>query len=231
MWKRRPYRRAVAIGVVLMASMAVPLAAQAAPAHTGNSACPWMGSDAPIDTRVAQVLAKMTLDEKITMVHGAAGSAYTGYIPGDSRLCIPALKMQDGPAGVRMNNTTQLPAAAAVAPAFDPSIAKSYGSGVGAQVKAKGVRVDPVPTAHILPESNPSCAMCSYSTINGTYACENAYLNNILKNDFGFQGFITSDWGGTHSTVASANAGLDMQMPDDSYFGAALKTAVEDGQV
>ena len=73
--------------------------------------------------------------------------------------------------------------------------------------------------------------MCSYSWINGTYACENAYLNGILKKDFGFNGFITSDWGGTHSTVASANAGLDMQMPDGSYFGAALKTAVQNGQV
>ena len=47
--------------------------------------------------------------------------------------------------------------------------------------------------------------------------------NNILKDDFGFDGFITSDWGGTHSTVASANAGMDMQMPDDTYFGAALQ--------
>jgi beta-glucosidase len=308
MWKRRPYRRAIGIGVMLMASMAVPLTAQAAPAHTGNPACPWVGSDAPIDTRVAQVLAKMTLDEKITMVHGAAGSAYTGYIPGDSRLCIPALKMQDGPVGVRMDNTTQLPAAAAVASSFDPSIAKSYGSVIGAEDKAKGVDVDLGPTINIVrdprwgrafesysedpylaaqigaadingiqskgvmaqvkhwavynqetnrnttadnavvddrtvqeiytaafgtivAESNPSSAMCSYSSINGTYACENAYLNNILKNDFGFQGFITSDWGGTHSTVASANAGMDMQMPDDSYFGAALKTAVENGQV
>jgi len=83
----------------------------------------------------------------------------------------------------------------------------------------------------IVDESQPSSAMCSYSTINGTYACENAYLNKILKDDFGFDGFITSDWGATHSTVASANAGMDMQMPDGSYFGAALKQAVQDGQV
>jgi beta-glucosidase len=308
MRKRRPYRRAVAIGAVLVASMAVPLAAQAAPATSGSAACPWVGSHAPVDTRVSQVLAQMTLDEKITMVHGAAGSAYTGYIPGDARLCIPALKMQDGPVGVRMDDTTQLPAAADVAASFDPSVAKSYGSVIGAEDKAKGVDVDLGPTINIVrdprwgrafesysedpylagqigaadingiqskgvmaqvkhyavynqetnrnttadnavvddrtvqeiytaafgtivAESNPSSAMCSYSTINGTYACENAYLDNILKNQFGFQGFITSDWGGTHSTVASANAGLDMQMPDDSFFGTALKTAVQDGQV
>jgi beta-glucosidase len=61
--------------------------------------------------------------------------------------------------------------------------------------------------------------------------CENSYLNEILKQEFGFDGFITSDWGATHSTVASANAGMDMQMPDASFFGTALKQAVQNGQV
>ena len=56
-------------------------------------------------------------------------------------------------------------------------------------------------------------------------------LKNALDTQFGFPGFVTSDWGGTHSTVAAANAGLDQQMPDDSFFGAALSTAVSNGQV
>src|SRR5207248_2964511 len=47
----------------------------------------------------------------------------------------------------------------------------------------------------------------------------------------GFPGFVTSDWGATHSTVAAANSGLDQQMPHDEFFGAALKTAVQNGQV
>jgi beta-glucosidase len=306
---RRPYFGAVAVGAVLAAALGTlvaPAAAQAAP--TADPACPWVGSHAPVDARVSQVLGRMTLDEKITMVHGAAGSAYTGYIPGDTRLCIPALKMQDGPVGVRMDNTTQLPAAADVAASFDPSLAASYGTVIGKEDKAKGVDVDLGPTVNIVrdprwgrafesysedpylagqigaadingiqgqgvmaqvkhwavynqetnrntpaddavvadrtvheiyaaafgtivDESHPSSAMCSYASINGTYACENAYLNTILKTDFGFDGFITSDWGGTHSTAASANAGMDMQMPDDSYFGAALKQAVQSGTV
>ena len=46
-----------------------------------------------------------------------------------------------------------------------------------------------------------------------------------------FTGWVLSDWGGTHSTVAAALAGLDQQMPDDSYFGAALLAAVQAGQV
>ena len=77
-----------------------------------------------------------------------------------------------------------------------------------------------------------SSVMCSYSTINGTYACENpVLLNNALDDEFGFPGFVTSDWGATHSTVASANAGLDQQMPDSTFFGSALETAVSSGQV
>ena len=59
-----------------------------------------------------------------------------------------------------------------------------------------------------------SSVMCSYATINGTYACENpTLLNNALGTEFGFPGFVTSDWGATHSTVAAANAGLDQEMP------------------
>ncbi len=74
--------------------------------------------------------------------------------------------------------------------------------------------------------------MCSYSSINGPYACENGQLQNtILKNQWGFTGFITSDWGATHSTVNSANNGLDMEMPGSDYYGTALTNAVNAGQV
>lgn len=307
---RRRSRLAILTVATLVAGLAAAVSGVvAAPAATASDpSCPWVGSTAPIESRVAAVLSQMTLDEKISMVHGAAGSAYTGYIPGDSRLCIPALKLQDGPVGVRMSDTTQLPAAADLAASFDTSLARSYGGVIGAEDKTKGVDVDLGPTVNIVrdprwgrafesysedpyltgeigaadingiqaqgvmaqvkhwavynqetnrntpadnaviddrtvheiytaafgrivAESHPSSAMCSYSLINGTFACENAYLNDILKKEFNFDGFITSDWGATHSTVASANAGMDMQMPDDSFFGTALKQAVQSGQV
>ncbi|HEV2425416.1 MAG TPA: glycoside hydrolase family 3 C-terminal domain-containing protein [Terriglobia bacterium] len=81
-------------------------------------------------------------------------------------------------------------------------------------------------------ESGVSAVMCSYNLVNHDYACENNWLlNDVLKKDFGFQGFVLSDWGGTHSTVKAAMAGLDMQMPEDTYFGDPLKKAVQDGQV
>jgi beta-glucosidase len=70
--------------------------------------------------------------------------------------------------------------------------------------------------------------MCAYSSPNGVYACQNPLLS-ILENDWGWPGFVGSDYGATHSTVASANAGLDQEQAS-SYF-SALPAAVAAGQV
>jgi len=85
-------------------------------------------------------------------------------------------------------------------------------------------------------EGNPGAVMCSYNRVNGVYACESSYLlNEVLKKDWGFKGWVMSDWGATHSTVPAANAGLDQQsgVPFDvaEYFGPALKEAVLNGWV
>jgi len=75
-------------------------------------------------------------------------------------------------------------------------------------------------------------AMCAYVKTNGFYSCENSHLLiDVLKRQLGFDGWVMSDWGATHSTVAAANNGLDQQMPDGKFFGAALKDAVGKGQV
>jgi beta-glucosidase len=81
--------------------------------------------------------------------------------------------------------------------------------------------------------AKPSAVMCSYNLVNGDHACENDYLlNQVLKKDFHFKGWVVSDWSATHSTVKAALNGLDQEMPgDDNYFNAPLKKAVEDGQV
>ena len=74
--------------------------------------------------------------------------------------------------------------------------------------------------------------MCSYNKINGYHASENDHLlNDILKKEWGFKGFVVSDWGATHSTVNAANYGLDLEMPKGDNFNAKLVTAVKDGQV
>ncbi|HEU4982599.1 MAG TPA: glycoside hydrolase family 3 C-terminal domain-containing protein [Acidobacteriaceae bacterium] len=81
--------------------------------------------------------------------------------------------------------------------------------------------------------AKPSGVMCSYNRVNGFYACENDWLlNQVLKKDFHFKGWVVSDWGATHSTVKAALAGLDQEMPgDDGYFSEALKKAVQEGKV
>ncbi|KAJ9634467.1 hypothetical protein H2204_006292 [Knufia peltigerae] len=83
--------------------------------------------------------------------------------------------------------------------------------------------------------------MCSYNRINGSYACQNSKTQNgLLKGELGFQGYVMSDWGGTHSGVASINAGLDMDMPgplsfggdqNSSFFGGNVTSAVNNGSV
>jgi beta-glucosidase len=83
-----------------------------------------------------------------------------------------------------------------------------------------------------LQDSGAGAVMCSYNKINGTYGCENSYtLTDVLKKDFGFKGFVVSDWGATQSTAKAANAGLDIEMPGNDSFGAPLKKAVESGEV
>ncbi|KAF2466875.1 beta-glucosidase [Lindgomyces ingoldianus] len=87
--------------------------------------------------------------------------------------------------------------------------------------------------------------MCSYNRINSTYACENPeLLEQLLRKELGFRGYVVSDWFATHSTVGSANAGLDVEMPGRMikignllpanapiYFGENLLQAVAGGNV
>lgn len=86
--------------------------------------------------------------------------------------------------------------------------------------------------------------MCAYQRLNGSYACENTKAQNgILKGELGFQGYIMSDWGATHSGVASIEGGLDMNMPgglglyglqlrgNNSFFGGNVTLAVNNGTV
>lgn len=85
-------------------------------------------------------------------------------------------------------------------------------------------------------QGNPGSVMCSYNRVNGVYACENDYLlNEVLKKDWGFKGWVMSDWGATHSTIPAANNGLDQQsglpFDTDAYFKDPLKEAVMNGWV
>lgn len=81
-------------------------------------------------------------------------------------------------------------------------------------------------------QGHVSSVMSAYPQVNGEFCCQNDDLQNkILKAEWDFQGFITSDFGAVHSTVPSAMAGLDLEMPSGKYFGSNLLDAVKTGQV
>jgi len=80
--------------------------------------------------------------------------------------------------------------------------------------------------------ANPAAVMCSYNRINGDFGCENPYtLRDVLEKEWGFKGFVISDWGGTHSTEKASAAGLDQEQPMADFFGSKLKEAVEAGRL
>ena len=81
-------------------------------------------------------------------------------------------------------------------------------------------------------EGQVASLMCAYPRVNGTFNCENGpLLLDVLKKEWGFRGFVISDYGAVHSTIPSALNGLDLEMPVSEYYGPALKTAVEQHQV
>ncbi|MDX6389252.1 MAG: beta-glucosidase [Streptosporangiaceae bacterium] len=274
----------------------------------GNGVCPWVGSTAPIATRVAQVMAQMTLAQKVSILHGNGNaSPYIGNVTGIPSLCIPNLGLQDGPAGVGdgLGGVTQMPSGNASAATFDPAYEQQYGAAIGAEFAGKGANVALGPTVNIvrdprwgrafetfgedpylagqmaaadvkgiqsqgvmaevkhaavynienpagtvivdprtiqeiylpafqtaIEQAAPAAVMCAYSVVNSIPACQNpALLNTGLYQQAGFGGFVTSDWGGTHSTVESANAGLTMEMPNGYFYADFLTQAVQAGTV
>ncbi len=81
-------------------------------------------------------------------------------------------------------------------------------------------------------EADVKCIMSAYNKFRGQYCGENKYLlTDVAKNEFGFKGFIMSDWGGTHSTVDAALNGLDVEMGSEKYFAQALLDSVKSGRV
>lgn len=263
--------------------------------------------------RAHQIVSRMTLNEKIAQLHGIQDASHYRYVPGLPRLGIPSLQVTNGPAGPgpggagQQKPATALPAPIALAAAWDPELAYTYGRVAGEETRSLGnslleapdvniMRVpqggrvfenyseDPYLTSHIavatihgiqstgvmanvkhyvannqenhrgsineiiderslheiympafeaaVKGAHVASLMCAYPRLNGLYNCENApLLNGVVRKEWAFNGFITSDFGAVHSTVPSALAGLDLEFPTGIYFGEALRKAVESGQV
>ena len=108
---------------------------------------------------------------------------------------------------------------------------------VSAQISEPAMRMsDALAFELAIEKSSPGSVMCSYNRINDVYACQNdKWQNQVLKRDWGYKGYVMSDWGAVHSTVQDANGGLDQQsgFPFDKvpYFAKPLRDAVDDGAV
>jgi len=294
---RRAFMPFFATILIAAALPAATLAAQTAPADA-----PYRNPATPVEQRVADLLGRMTIEEKAAML---SGSGWMESAPIE-RLGIPAIKMADGPMGVRswagssaitnsVNNpavkvqSTSFPSGVAMAATWDTDLVQQEGQAIAQEVKALGrdmilgptVNINRVPlwgrnfegygedpylaarlgvayikgvqgegvipsvkhfaanneeferhridehiderTLHeiYLPafkaaveEGNVWTVMSAYNLVNGVHCAEsNALLTDVLKKEFGFKGFVISDWGSTYSTAPTVNAGMDLEMP------------------
>jgi len=274
----------------------------------------WMDTCLAPDARAQALVAAMTLEQKISQTHGDAPPDDFRVVKGIEDLCIPALTITNGPAGVGpgpviLDNVpaTALPSPLLLASTWDPMMAEKFGNVQGAEMRAIGrnlmeapdVDLARIPTngrtfeaygedpwlvsriaiANIraiqsydiiamvkhfvvnnqetdrasidvqvseralrelyLPpfeaavrEADVASVMCSYNSVNGAFSCENEeILSKILKDEWGFRGFVQSDFWAMKSTVGSANAGTDLEMPQPDFYGKPLLEAVIDGSV
>jgi beta-glucosidase len=84
----------------------------------------------------------------------------------------------------------------------------------------------------VITAASPAAVMCSYATVNGNAACQNrSLIRTDLNKEMHFSGFLGSDYFATKSTVQAANAGLDQQQPETTFFGSPLVAAVKAGAV
>ncbi len=89
------------------------------------------------------------------------------------------------------------------------------------------------PFEHIVENAHPWGVMTAYNTVNGTTMSEHRHLvNEVLRGEWGFDGFNVSDWTAARSTVGTIEGGLDVAMPGPkTVYGEALAQAVRDGEV
>ena len=80
-------------------------------------------------------------------------------------------------------------------------------------------------------QANAASAMCAYSVVNGNFSCENSFIeNSVLRDEWGFPGFMTSDFGALHSTQGAPD-GTDMEQPESTFYGNALSSAIRRGTI
>ncbi|EED13089.1 hypothetical protein TSTA_055890 [Talaromyces stipitatus ATCC 10500] len=190
---------------------------------------PWgdgKGGWAEAYEKAREFVSQLTLVEKVNLTTG------TGWMQGSCvgetvsipRLGLRGLCLQDGPMGIRFSDyNSAFPAGVNIAATWDRSLGYLRGRAMGRATEGgrnwEGFSPDPVNTGVMMAETSKG-AFRLVGEANG-YACANSYtLNNLLKRELDFQGFVISDWGADTSGVSSTLAGLDMSMPGDTLFSS-----------
>ena len=103
---------------------------------------------------------------------------------------------------------------------------------VDARISQRALREIYLPAfEHIVKTAQPWTIMCSYNRINGVHSAQNHWLlTDVLRDEWGFEGIVMSDWGADHDRVASLNAGLNLEMPP-SYTDDQIVYAARDGRI
>jgi beta-glucosidase len=259
-------------------------------------------ADPETEKSISDLIGQMTLEEKVKLLAGKDMDTFP-----IERLGIPALKMADGPVGVRSGSATAFPSSISMAASWDTDLLNKIGWALARETKGKGraMLLGPCINMHRVPmggrnfesfgedpylsgklavsyikgvqgenviatvkhyacnnqewergsinvivderalreiylpafeaaikEGGSWSIMAAYNKVNGFHCTENNHLvNEILKDEWGFKGFMVSDWCSTHSTVNAANFGLDVEMPDRAFFNQKLVEAVKNGRV
>jgi beta-glucosidase len=147
-----------ALAAMVLTGVQPPGASGSVPSRDAK-AWPWLDRTEPLEQRVSQLLAQLTLDEKGRLLYGVAppaSSGAVGYVPGIKRLGVPPLILSDGPVGLRdsvrattVRPATAMPATVALAASFDRSLAAGYGRLLGQEARARGVDVLYAPAINI----------------------------------------------------------------------------------
>jgi len=107
---------------------------------------------APLERRVADLLGRLTLEEKVALMHGLQREPIDGlyHTPSIERLGVPGFRMVDGPRGVRAGKATAFPVGMARGATFDPDLERRVGEAIGRETAAKGGNVILAPVVNVL---------------------------------------------------------------------------------
>ncbi|MBI2416603.1 MAG: glycoside hydrolase family 3 C-terminal domain-containing protein [Ignavibacteriales bacterium] len=207
---------------------------------------PYKNAGLPVETRVADLLTRMTLEEKIDILGGTGFATMPNVILGP---CVNIARIPQG--GRNFESFGEDPFLTSIITV--PYIKGVQSENVIATVKHFAcnnqeyqrdfvdVKIDDRSLNEIyLPafkaavkDADVWAFMCSYNRVNGHYASENdPLLIEKLKKEWGFTYLVMSDWGAVHSSIPVAKGGLDLEMPDGKYLNRkTLLDAIKSGIV